>query len=234
MILRRKIFNERINPLIAIMVFAVIIRLYLCWINEGIIHPDELYQYIEPAFGLNFGYWIKAWEFTAGFRSYLYSLINALIFKTGISLGIRDIRLLIRGSRLFNGFLSAILVLIVYLTARFAYNRDVGLYAAFMTAFSSFILTWTPRTMSELPSTFFLTLSVYLFITATGKNRGSRADLKVFLSGLSLGVSFMFRPSSAMALLPLTIYLMLKRKRKKTVFLVTSFISMIMAQGLLD
>jgi len=215
------------------MVFAAAIRFYLCLISEGIIHPDELYQYIEPAFGLVFGYWTKAMEFVKGVRSYFYPLINALIFEIGTSLGIQDVCFLILGSRLFNGLLSTLLVFIVYLTARTAYNRDVGLYAAFMSAFSSFILAWTPRTMSELPSTFFLMLSVYLFTEAIG-NCHDNSDVKIVLSGISLGVSCMFRLSSAIALLPLFVYLVLKRKLRKTVFLTISFVSIIIVQGFLD
>src|SRR5262249_20954686 len=47
------------------------IRLWLSVNDDGIYWPDEIYQSLEPAHRLVFGYGLVAWEFVQGARSWL-------------------------------------------------------------------------------------------------------------------------------------------------------------------
>ena len=59
---------------LGILVLALAIRLALS--AQTIIFPaDEMWQYIEPAWGLITGHWIETWEFHAGIRGWLIPMI---------------------------------------------------------------------------------------------------------------------------------------------------------------
>src|SRR4051812_12748598 len=46
------------------------LRIWLAWHDDGIYWPDEIYQSLEPAHRLVFGYGIVAWEFVEGARNW--------------------------------------------------------------------------------------------------------------------------------------------------------------------
>ncbi|HYO71717.1 MAG TPA: mannosyltransferase, partial [Archangium sp.] len=39
-------------------------------LKRGRQHPDEVFQFLEPAHGLAFGYWLPAWEWVEGLRNW--------------------------------------------------------------------------------------------------------------------------------------------------------------------
>jgi 4-amino-4-deoxy-L-arabinose transferase-like glycosyltransferase len=55
---------------------------------------------------------------------------------------------------------------ITYLTGRALWDRETGMYAAFMLPGIPYIFSQTPLMLVDVPTMFFLTLSVYTFIRA--------------------------------------------------------------------
>lgn len=66
--------QRRIDPALAgMMLLALAIRLPIAWYTVYH-HPDEIWQYIEPAYGLVTGDWIRTWDIRLGIRSWLIPL----------------------------------------------------------------------------------------------------------------------------------------------------------------
>ena len=58
------------RTLLAILLLAFILRAALGVFYPGIAHPDEIYQYQEPAHRLLTGYGVPSWEWTRHIRSW--------------------------------------------------------------------------------------------------------------------------------------------------------------------
>ena len=51
-----------------------------------VFHADEVWQYLEPAYGLVTGSWVRAWEFHAGIRGWFVPLVLSLPIALGHAL----------------------------------------------------------------------------------------------------------------------------------------------------
>jgi hypothetical protein len=65
------------RALLIILVFAALLRIALMPATMMFHHPDELWQYVEPAYGVVTGRWIETWEYRFGIRSWLVPLALA-------------------------------------------------------------------------------------------------------------------------------------------------------------
>jgi hypothetical protein len=70
------------RALLLILLLAAALRAALVPATLSFHHPDELWQYIEPAYGLVTGHWVQTWEYRFGIRSWLVPL--ALVAPEGI------------------------------------------------------------------------------------------------------------------------------------------------------
>src|SRR5687767_8504114 len=57
------------------------LRLWVAFTDDGIFWPDEVYQSLEPAHRLVFGYGMVAWEFIEGARNWALPGFIAFWFK---------------------------------------------------------------------------------------------------------------------------------------------------------
>lgn len=224
-----KLNNEQHKLLLFLVLLAAIFtRIYALFKTGGIIHPDELYQYIEQPHRLIFGYGIVPWEFIDGARSWFYPSIVYILFKTSAIAGFDKINEMLFSVRLLSMVFSILLIFLIYLLGKELYNKNVGLIAAFFAIFSSTLILWTARLMPEIHSTFFSTLSVFLLYTGI-KNKDK---LKIFMSGISIGLSFMFVFRSAILLIPLSVYAIYRRYGLR--YILAGFSVILIIQGILD
>jgi GPI mannosyltransferase 3 len=56
----------------------------------GRLHPDEVYQFLEPAFARVHGYGVLAWEWKSGLRNWAVPLVLAAVLRVGSWLGLTD------------------------------------------------------------------------------------------------------------------------------------------------
>lgn len=68
--IRRKGFDP---ALLALMALALAVRVPIAWLTVYH-HADEVWQYIEPAYGVVTGDWIRTWDIRLGIRSWLIPL----------------------------------------------------------------------------------------------------------------------------------------------------------------
>jgi hypothetical protein len=75
--------NDR--ALIGVIAVALALRLILAS-RMTVFHADEVWQYLEPAYGLVTGSWVRAWEFHAGIRGWFVPLVLAAPIALGQAL----------------------------------------------------------------------------------------------------------------------------------------------------
>ena len=56
----------------------------------GRLHPDEVYQFLEPAFARVHGYGVLAWEWKSGLRNWAVPLLLSVVLRVGGWVGLTD------------------------------------------------------------------------------------------------------------------------------------------------
>lgn len=191
-------FNDKI--FLAILAGGIIIRLAASLYWENIIWPDELYQSLEQAHRLAFGYGLVPWEFVEGLRSYLVPFFLAGIlwpFKFLTFAGSAPYTITVR---LVLCLLSASLIIFAYQYGKTFGSRLAGLAAAFLIAFWYEFIYFAPKALGD-------TLAVYcllpgLFLAERGLRDRRPGDL--LWSGALLALGGMVRYQNLpLLLLPL-------------------------------
>lgn len=219
----------RDNALRALVVAAFVTRLYALYATSGYLHPDCLFQYLEPAHRLVYGYGVVTWEYVDGIRPGLQPLFITTIFKFGklMGMGVADIIFL---NRVVMVAFSLGLLYVIFELARSVYGGEAAKYALLFSAFSGILWLWSADTNSQIPSTLFVTASLALYYR--GWETGGRRQY--LLSGLALGVAFMFRFDSLIFTAPLVAFSVASRKAAGLKPFFLGFASGVLAQGVVD
>lgn len=163
-------------------------------------HPDEVWQYLEPAYGLITGKWIMAWEFHAGIRTWLIPVFLALPMSIGHALSPdTDLHLILVRAVLAVASLSV--VISFYLLGR-TIGRTHAIIAGFVGASWFEIVYFSSRALSDA-----IELSLALpAILLLHRLRTRQSALSAFIAGLLLALCFSVRFQLAPALLVLAIW----------------------------
>ncbi|MBW3616853.1 MAG: hypothetical protein KY446_03735 [Proteobacteria bacterium] len=63
-------------------------RLWFASVDDSVYWPDEIYQSLEPAHGLAYGYGIRAWEYIEGARNWFFPGVLAVLFRVFDGVGL--------------------------------------------------------------------------------------------------------------------------------------------------
>ncbi|MBD3261982.1 MAG: hypothetical protein GF334_10030 [Candidatus Altiarchaeales archaeon] len=193
---------------------------------SGVIHPDELFQILEPAHKIINGYGETTWEYVHGMRHIGVPIIASYLIRLNHFFGITNPLYIILVLDYLTVFTSISLVLVVYLAGRKYYSPNTGLYAALFTLFSPIILLYGTRFNPHLPAALFLVLAFHLL--SDEKN-----NKKIFLSGLFLGCSFFLRYTS-LILTPVFLWRIRGLRKKDKLFFLAGSAFPVFLVGLLD
>lgn len=198
---KKRIITWLKNPynsgLLAIIIFAIIIRIYyFVFTNNQPLWWDEA-EYMQMA---------RKWAFGINFqilpvRDVLLSFITAIFFK------ISESELL---PRLMILLISIASVPAVYLLGKEVYDKKIGLLAAFFMSVFWLNLFFSYRLLVDLPSLTFFTFSAFLFFKYFKTNKPKY----IYLASLVLGIGTLFRLTTALLLFAVLIYLLLTEKLK--------------------
>src|SRR5215467_688733 len=126
----------------------------------GRIHPDEVYQWLEPAFYRARGYGVLSWEWSRGIRNWAIPIVFAWVLKLCAAIGISN-------PRIYRAVLEIpqYLLHVAMLAAVFRYSaRRVGLQWAMLAtaavALCEPIIVFAGRTMGESFSAAFLVIAI--------------------------------------------------------------------------
>ncbi|MFB1483000.1 glycosyltransferase family 39 protein [Corallococcus sp. RDP092CA] len=163
----------------------------------GRIHPDEVFQALEPAYWRVHGYGVLAWEWRDGLRNWAVPGVLAAFLKVAHGFGVTD-------PRVYRGFVAlpqlALHAWSLWAVYRFAERRAGpwgGALAALLVGLSAPVLLFAGRTLSESFSASFLLVAMEaLDRPDTGPDaRVRRAGL---LGGAALGLAVVARYPSAL------------------------------------
>jgi len=200
--------------------------------------PDELFQIIEPAWGMISGYWYKTWEWERGLRSWVAPGIVAGLFKASMGMGWNDPESMMRVVRLFCALASLSLPLWMYRSLRiFVGSRWAG-WSALLFSLWPAMIYFSVRSMGEMlaADAFYgvlLILGPTLYEAHSAPS--SKASFrKFFFAGLLLGLSFSIRFQMALLILGLFAIYAFRRQWKILLPFAGGAALWLLFQGVLD
>ncbi|MCI0573276.1 MAG: hypothetical protein L0Y66_21220 [Myxococcaceae bacterium] len=139
--------------LLAVLAAGLVLRLWLAFTDDGLYWPDEIYQSLEPAHRLVWGYGLVPWEFARGARSWAFPGLIAGLLKLGTWVGLD-------APRGYLGLVRVAFCLVGVATALGAFRLARvlgssvagGLAAAALFALPAPALYFAPRALSETAS----------------------------------------------------------------------------------
>ncbi len=140
-----------------------------------------------------------------------------IVYATAFSyriFGIKDF-----SSVLFPLLTSLASIILIFYFGKLLFNENVGLISALLISFSPLDVVYSTQLLSDLPSAFFMSLGVYIFLYAELK-KPLKYGLSYILSGILIGIGYMIRESALLIALFFIAYIIYKRKIKKEYFLV--------------
>ena len=186
----------RLAPLTlpAILLIALALRLLAAWV-PSIHHPDEIFQYLEPAHRLVFGYGIVAWEYHAGIRSWLFPLILAAPMKIGAVLDPAGMAYLAL-PRLLMVAVSLCIPASAWALGK-PFSRTHAAFAAFVTATWGEFVYFAPHTLSENMATAAILPAAVILSNATAERRRGLIVAAGMLLGFAGLIRFQLAPMIA-------------------------------------
>ncbi|MFL5356543.1 hypothetical protein [Archangium sp.] len=174
--------------LVLILGVGATLRVWLALTDDGIYWPDEVYQSLEPAHRLVFGYGMRAWEFIEGARNWALPALVAALFKLSAWVGLDGPRGYLGVTRSVFGLLGAASAWGSWRLARAHGASALAAGAgASLFALAAVPLYFAPRAMSENASAPAVVLGLALAL-APGASR------RAVLAGASLlGLSVLLR-----------------------------------------
>lgn len=172
----------------------------------GRLHPDELYQAIEPGLYRAFGYGIMAWEWQVGLRNWAVPGIISWLLKLCAALHVTDPwaqRAVIEVPQLF---LHAAMLAAVWRFSARRVGPELARWCLWLVALYGPLVFFGGRTMSE-------SLSVAFLVWGLERLDDERASPgQQLLGGALLGLGEVARYGSAAVIAPAMLWLLLTRR----------------------
>jgi GPI mannosyltransferase 3 len=193
----------------------------------GRLHPDEVYQSLEPAFFRVHGYGVLAWEWHQGLRNWAVPISLAALLRAAGVLGVTDAWVL-RG-------LVGLPLALLYASALLAafrlgsrQSRLAGWTALLALGLLPMAWAYAGRTLSEPLS------AAALVLAADGLERPAARSRAPFWGGVALGLAVVARYGSAPAVLGALVWLAACRRWRHLLLAVAGGAVVAIALGALD
>lgn len=187
--------------------FGLVLRLVA---SRGVtlVHPDEIFQQLEPAHRLAFGYGVVTWEWREGIRSWILPGVFAVVMKACASLH--------SGSSFYLAVIKALLCLgslplvwTAYAWAMRLGGREAATIAAFGTAIWHQLVIYASHSLTEVVALNFLLPGSYLLLCSQPRSK------RQLLGGLCCGTALSLRMQLApMVLVAICAVLVAMRQRR--------------------
>ncbi len=194
----------------------------------GRIHPDEVYQVLEPAWHRVHGYGVLAWEWRDGLRNWAVPFGVAGMLRLADWLGLTHPQAYRALIALPQVALHGWMLLAAYRFAERRAGPAGGLLATLLLGLYGPVLVFAGRTMSESFSAAFLVVGLEAI---DRKERLTRAGL---LAGLALGLAVVTRYGSAVFVLAALLWLGLAGRWRVLAFTCVGGLVVALGLGALD
>jgi phosphatidylinositol glycan class B len=215
--------------LVAILVAAFAIRLIAAIALPNIAHPDEIFQVVEPAHRLVFGSGIVPWEYIVGIRSWAFPGLIAGVMEIARGLG-DDPRLLFGAIAAAMAAASLVVVACGFLWGYRLCGLPAAIIVGAVLAVWVDLVYFATHPLSEVIAADCLVAGLYL---AYPERRDS-GRARLFLAGLLLGLTFLFRFQLAPAIAVAGLWIGGRAIRARWLPLIGGGMVPVLLAGLLD
>lgn len=193
----------------------------------GRLHPDEVFQYLEPAHHRAFGYGILAWEWQQGLRNWAIPGLLSWLLSACAAVGIDDVwaRRAVLELPLYG--LHVLAMAAVYRLCARRLPAPLARWSLALVGLYYPVLTFAGRTMSETFSTAFLLIAVDWL-----DRRGQ--VLYAAWGGVALGLSVVARYGTGAAVVGIVAWLLIERRWREAAATVGAGLGVALLLGLLD
>lgn len=177
-----------------ILVFALCVGFALrIFLSRGtpLVHPDEIFQQLEPAHKLAFGYGVVTWEWREGIRSWVLPSFFAVVMKLSTLIH-DDPAFYLIAIKIVLSILSLPVIWAAYAWARHFSGRGAAGIAACGTAVWHQLVVYASHSLSEVVATDFLLPGTYLLLCAPDNLR--KRVLGALLCGFAVALRIQLLP----------------------------------------
>jgi phosphatidylinositol glycan class B len=192
-----------------ILAAAAVPRVVLAVKDQGIFWPDEIFQSLEQAHRVVFGYGFIPWEFQEGARSWLFPGAFALLWKIAAAVGVQSGTVLVLVAKLS---MVGVALVGLYATIRIAERlggATAGALAGLLAATFPAMLIFGHRCMAEMASGSVLAIAVWLWL--------DRDRRRMFLSGLLVSLATFLRYQNGLMAIGLLVALLVSPRRTEAI-----------------
>jgi hypothetical protein len=201
--------------LTVLVVVGAALRIWLGVAGDGIYHPDEVYQLLEPAHRAAFGYGLSAWEWEYGARNWFLPGLLAGYLKAIGWVGLSNPLEYVDATRAAVSLLHASAGAGVYLLAR---QHRVGPWLAAVGAgfflFNPVTIYLGFRTLSETISTPLVVFGFFFALRAAYDDESDAPGWPLWLGMSLLGAAVLMRLQNAIFIVPLVLFWRFRGREK--------------------
>ncbi len=197
-------------------------------VQLGRLHPDEVYQVLEPAYRRAFGYGTVAWEWQTGLRNWALPGFFSLLLRASSALGLHHPVAYRAVLELPQFLLHGWMLVAIYRYGARRLSPRAAAWATSAVGLYGPVLAFAGRTLGESISTSFLVIAL---------ERLDRPDARARCgveAGALLGLAVVVRYGSAVPVLAAVLWLLLHRRFRLTAAVVGGGAAVAMALGALD
>lgn len=173
-------------------------------VQLGRIHPDEVYQVLEPAYRRAFGYGIQSWEWTVGLRNWAIPLLFAGLLKAAAAVGLTHPLAYRAVLEVPQFVLHAAMLVSVYRYAARRVDGRLARWAVVLVGLHAPVVTFAGRTLGESFSAAFLVIALELL------DRGGRRP--ALGAGVMFGLAVVARYGSGVVVIAALAWLLGARR----------------------
>ena len=218
-----------IVALVALLAIALGLRIGLAIHFPNVNHPDEVYQSLEPAHRLVYGYGVTTWEWREGVRSWVFPIVLSGVMRATGWMGPGSYGYLY-GVIVVLSLASLSTVWFAYAWAKRASGSEAAIIAAGASAIFFGLVYFAPKALYEVVATDFLLPGLYLGVYGDSVNEKKR----LFAAGFFLGIAASLRIQLIPAVAFSVIYFCYRHWRQRTPALIAGLSLPILAWGLVD
>jgi GPI mannosyltransferase 3 len=217
------------RPLLVWLLIGLVLRLGFSLVSDHIYYPDEVFQVLEPAHRLAFGYGIIPWEYEEGVRHFGLPLFYGAVLSGLNFVGIDDPTKYRSFLAMITAIFSLSLIWSVYqIGAKWFKSKEVAVLAAAATAIWYELIYFSPRPFFEM-------IATYVIYGAWALTLVSNRAITLVLAGAMLGYSILLRPQYLLFVVGLLIIELFSRRqieRRKT--LLMGMVAGLLIGGVID
>ncbi|MEB3338575.1 MAG: hypothetical protein VKJ46_13995 [Leptolyngbyaceae bacterium] len=219
--------TPRWNQIHLIALIGLLIRLVVVFLSDQIYQPDEIFQYLEQAHRLEFGYGIIPWEYRYGIRSWILPGLLSIPLHIFHILRVNDPNIYVPSIKIFACILSISLIYASYIIVRNIASEAAGRLASIFICFWYELVYFASKATPEVLSTYCLVLALACVVVKPNKKITVALG---FLGGLAAILRFHYLPAIAVPMLLAAF----RWKKREVAISGTIFLGMIALAGFID